>query len=159
SLKTAVLATLLSPSFLFIAKHDVFDDFDFATRLSLALWRTSPDDHLLDLAENHTLRSHDVLDQTVDAMLADPRADHRFDGFIQQWLAIDQLPAVTFEPDVFPGMSPADQTAVVGDLEEESRLLFTDVVATGVPVDTLVNAEYSFLNKRLAGVYGVTPPA
>src|SRR5260370_32072060 len=84
-IRRALQRILVSPNFLFRVESDPpgiasgadykISDIEMASRLSLFLWSSIPDDELLGLAERGKLKDSAVLEQQVRRMLADPRAN------------------------------------------------------------------------------------
>jgi Protein of unknown function (DUF1592)/Protein of unknown function (DUF1588)/Protein of unknown function (DUF1585)/Protein of unknown function (DUF1587)/Protein of unknown function (DUF1595) len=157
----ALQEMLVSPNFLFRAEPDPphvapgtayrISDLELASRLSFFLWSSIPDDQLLDLAARGKLREPGVLQQQVKRMLADSRSKALVDNFFGQWLDLRGLPSV------FP-----DQVAFVkfdDDLrqgfEQEMDLLLTNMLHKDSSVVDLLNANYTFVNQRLAHFYGI----
>ena len=58
-----------------------------------------PDDELLQLAEQGTLKEPDVLTAQVKRMLADPRSGRFSQNFVEQWLGLDGMNSVTHVTD------------------------------------------------------------
>ncbi|WP_261340254.1 DUF1592 domain-containing protein [Rhodopirellula sallentina] len=92
-------AVLSSPRFLYLVPSDhsasgasrTVNDFDLATRLSIFLWCSTPDDELLDLAAEGLLSRPDHLVHQTRRMLADPRHKRFSKHFVQQWLPIASM--------------------------------------------------------------------
>jgi hypothetical protein len=153
---TAVLA---SPDFLYraIAPRDdagnryALSAFELASRLSFFLWSQGPDDELLRLAASGELSRTEVLDAQVARMLADPRAEVLVDNFALGWLNVDDLDAVQPDKLLFPEFTDGLRK----DFAEEMRLFLGSVLLEDKNVQTLLTADYSFLNERLARHYGV----
>ena len=172
----ALRALLTSPEFLFRVERDPdgvapgaayeLSDVELASRLSFFLWSSIPDDELLDLAEAGRLSAPDELERQVRRMLADPRAETLTTNFADQWLYLRNL--ATAEPNLrlFPDFDDNLRSA----FRQETQMLFSSIVTEDRNVLDLLNADYTYLNERLAkhydipGVYGtqfrrVTLPA
>jgi hypothetical protein len=155
-LTTAVLA---SPDFLYrsIAPRETqgdsypLSDFELASRLSFFLWSQGPDDELLQLAADGELGKIGVLDAQVKRMLADPRAEVLVNGFAKSWLNVDDLDAVVPDKILYPEFTDGLRE----DFAEEIELFLRSVLLEDGNVQTLLTADYSFLNERLARHYGV----
>ncbi|HEY8519323.1 MAG TPA: DUF1592 domain-containing protein [Gammaproteobacteria bacterium] len=158
-LELLVTAVLASPDFLFrtiAPRADAdgqypLDDFELASRLSFFLWSSGPDDELLELAAAGELGKPEVLDAQVKRMLADPRAEVLVDEFALRWLNVDDLDAVVPDKLLFPEFTDALRE----DFAEEIRLFLASVLLEDRNVRTLLTADYTFLNERLARHYGV----
>jgi hypothetical protein len=126
-------------------------DVELASRLSFFLWSSIPDDALIDLAGQNKLHEPGVLEQQVRRMLADPRADRLVLNFIGQWLNLRALqtwaPTVALFPDFDDNLRLA--------MRKETELFVGSVVHEDRSVIDLLNANYTFLNERLAKHYGI----
>ncbi len=162
-LELAIEAMLVSPNFLFRIEHDPasatgshpISEIELASRLSYFLWSSMPDDELLDLAEAGKLNAS--LDAQVDRMLADPRSAAFAENFAGQWLETRNLDVVKPDPDKFPAWNAELRDA----MKQETSLFFDYVLRENRPVSEFLNADYTFLNERLAkhyGIEGVTGP-
>ncbi|MGE9270807.1 MAG: DUF1592 domain-containing protein [Verrucomicrobiales bacterium] len=152
-------AILISPSFLFREEpqpepdnpnhiHAV-NEHTLASRLSYFLWSTMPDRELTQLADQGTLREN--LDEQVDRMLSSPRARQFVDHFTGQWLQLRDLRATRPSNRAFPDF---DQS-LRGDMARETRMLFSHLVRHDRPITDLIDANYTFVNERLADHYGL----
>ena len=155
-----VTAVLASPDFLYRtiappaapeADRYALDDFELASRLSFFLWSQVPDEELLGLASAGELSLPEVLDAQVKRMLADPRAEVLVNEFALRWLNVDDLGAVVPDRLLFPEFTDGLRE----DFAEEMRLFLASVLLEDRNVRTLLTADYTFLNERLARHYGV----
>ena len=152
---------LVSPQFLFRFERDpdtapstgVFriSDLELASRLSFFIWSSIPDDQLLNLAIQGKLQNGAVLAQQVKRMLADQRARALGSNFAGQWLYLRNLKSLRPDEDVFPDFDDNLRQA----LQRETELLFESVVLEDHSVLDLLNADYTFVNERLARHYGL----
>lgn len=159
--KSLMAAALVSPDFLFRAEAgpDVafpdgstgLADHALATRLSYLLWATLPDARLDRLADDGLLHRPETLAAEVDRMLDDPRSAGFVDRFFGQWLGLPNLDAVEISGRHFRGWS--SKLAIAA--REETRRFAASLVAENRPITDLLDADYTFLNPRLAEVYGV----
>ena len=157
----ALEAILSSPHFLLRMEHepneiapgDVYalDDMALAKRLSFFIWGTNPDTELLKLANQGKLTRNRVLKTQVQRMLADPRSETLATRFASLWLRLQDLEKV--EPDSFwfPNYSQQLTTA----MRRETELFFYHLVREDRSILELYNANYSFINQRLAEHYGI----
>jgi hypothetical protein len=126
-------------------------ELELASRLSFFLWSSIPDEELLALAEQGRLRNAAVLQQQVRRMLKDPRSQALVSNFSGQWLYLRELknrnPDLLIYPDFDDNLRQAFQ--------RETELLFDSVVREDRSVFDILNANYTFLNERLARHYGV----
>ena len=158
----ALARTLVSPSFLFRVEAESPDvpagsthpvtDVELASRLSFFLWSSIPDDELLDIAEQGRLREPEVLEAQVRRMIADARSDAFVENFTGQWLQLRNLEQ-RVKPDLllFPDFDDNLRKA----FRRETELLFANVLREDRPVHELVDADYTFVNERLARHYGI----
>ena len=161
-IRAAVARMLVSPFFLFRVEADSPDvppgsnhrisDIELASRLSFFLWSTIPDEELLLAAEKGELREPSVLRAQVERMLADSRSDALVENFVGQWLQLRNIDS-RVRPDflMFPDFDENLRRA----FREETELLFADVLRNNRSVHELINADYTFVNERLARHYGI----
>lgn len=137
-----------------LAAGELFElsDLELASRLSFFLWSSGPDDTLLDLAENGRLTEGDNFERQVRRMLTDPRAVTTLvEDFAAQWLNLRRLDEVQINTVVFPEY---DMSLIEG-FQRETELFVAETLKRDASVLQLLNANYSFLNERLARHYGV----
>jgi mono/diheme cytochrome c family protein len=160
-LEAALSAILVSPEFLFrveqeppdVASHTPYriSDLELASRLSFFLWSSIPDDELLETAIRGKLHQPKVLDAQVRRMLADRRSDNLANNFAEQWLYLRNLGSLTPDLRLFPDFDDNLRQA----FRKETELLFQDMVLQDRNVLDLLDADYTFLNERLAKHYGI----
>ena len=126
-------------------------DTELASRLSFFLWSSIPDEELLKLAIDGKLHQPAVLERQTRRMLADPKARSLVTNFANQWLFLRELknanPDVTIFPDFDDNLRQAFQ--------RETELLFDSVIREDRSVLDLLDADYTFVNERLARHYGI----
>ena len=160
-IRAGLARILTSPSFLFRSEDDPaalplgaahrVSDLELASRLSFFLWSSIPDDQLLNLGISGGLRAPGVLEAQVKRMIADPRADSFMNAFAGQWLQLRNLDKVTPDVLLFPDFDDNVRQA----LRRETELLFASIVRENRSATTLLDADYTFLNERLARHYGI----
>lgn len=160
-IQNALEALLVSPDFLFRIERDPravtpgrpyrLNDFELASRLSFFLWSSIPDDELLTLAEQGKLKDGAVLQQQVRRMLDDPKSQALVSNFGGQWLYLRNLDTITPDPDLFPTFDEGLRRS----FRRETELFFESVLRENRSVFDLLDANYSYLNQRLAEHYGV----
>ncbi len=127
-------------------------DLELASRLSFFLWSSIPDDHLLTLAEHNELSKPQNLDKEVRRMLADPRAaDSLVDNFAAQWLNLRRVDEVVIDPTKYPTYDESLLNAFI----TETQMFVGSTIHEDRSVDDLLNADYTFVNERLAREYGI----
>jgi hypothetical protein len=126
-------------------------DLALASRLSFFLWSSIPDDELIDLAAQGRLRTPAVLDRQVRRMIADPKSQALISNFTGQWLNVRALK--TSEPvvNIFPDFDDNLRNAY----QREAELFFDSIVHEDRSVLDLLDADYTFVNERLAKQYGL----
>ncbi len=160
-IRTALEAVLASPHFIFrlerqpanVKPGEIFrvNDFDLATRLSYFLWGGPPDQELMGAASRGELSVKATLEKQVRRMIADPRADALGTRFAAQWLRLQDIDKVHPDPNFFPNFD--DNLA--GMMRRETIEFFNHLVRSDASVLDLLQADYSFMNERLARHYGI----
>ena len=128
-------------------------DLEVASRLSFFLWSSIPDERLLDAGRARTAdESADVLEQEVRRMLADPRAtDALVDNFAAQWLNLRRVEEVVVDPERYPNYD----LSLLQAFQRETELFVGSTIREDRSVVDLLNADYTFVNERLARHYGI----
>jgi hypothetical protein len=157
-IQRAVARVLVDPQFLFrferepsgVAAGSAFrlTDLELASRLSFFLWSSIPDDELLDVAARGRLRDAATFERQVRRMLADPRAEALVSNFAGQWLFLRELRNA--RPD-----SPDFDGNLRQSLQRETELLFRTVMREDRSVIDFLDADYTFVDERLARHYGI----
>lgn len=147
-------AALTSPNFLFRTerrrREAAIQDYELATRLSYFLWASAPDEALLKRAGAGDLRRPEAVIEEVDRMLSDERADRLATDFAGQWLELRSIATTHLDPDRFP----FDDT-LRRSLARETELLFSAVLREQRDVRELIDADFTYLDARLADHYGL----
>jgi hypothetical protein len=148
----SIRAALMSPEFLFRMERDPHPDgtnkifalseYQLASRLSYFLWSTMPDDELFAQAKAGTLRTN--LDAQLARMLKDPKATSLTRDFLGQWLEIRGLDA-----------TPNVPREMLASMRGETENFFNYIVANDRPITDLLSANYTFVDARLAKLYGI----
>ena len=156
----AVRRLLVSPHFLFRMETDgqyadssprPVNAIELASRLSFYLWSSIPDEALLAAAEQGRLQSAQQIEAQVRRMLADPKACALTTNFASQWL---DLRSLAFYRPTAPLSFHYDE-ALRDAFQAETERFFDHILRNDRPVQELLTAGYSFLNKRLADHYGI----
>jgi cytochrome c551/c552 len=149
---------LASPKFLFRTETapasgvGKVSDIELASRLSFFLWSSIPDEELLNVASKGTLSQPAMLERQVKRMLADPKSRALVDNFASQWLMLRNLKGHIPTPGDFPNFDNELRQA----FRQETELFFESIVREDRTLIDLINADYTFLNERLARHYGIT---
>jgi hypothetical protein len=160
-IETALSAILVSPQFLFRLETDPpgippatayrISDLELASRLSFFIWSSLPDDALLDAALRGDLRQPKLLEDQVRRMLVDPRSRNLVTNFASQWLQLRKLDEVT--PDLRRFIDFDDNLRQA--FRQETELFFESILREDRSITDLLNADYTFVNERLAKHYGI----
>jgi len=153
---------LSSPEFVFRVERDPanlapgsvyrLSDTELAARLSFFLWSSIPDDQLLNTASQGRLKDPLVLAQEVKRMLANPKARSLTTNFAGQWLWLRNLNNVAPNYNDFPEFDRNLRES----MRTETEMFFKSIVDENRSVVDLMNANYTFLNERLAKHYGIS---
>ena len=161
-LATAIQAMLLSPHFLFriegprvtlrsskaipsLSQHEL------ASRLSYFLWSSMPDDSLLTAADRGRLSRPEILAAQVHRMLLDPKSNALIDNFGGQWLQTRKLESVKPDHKKFPDFDEYLRLS----MKRETELFFESILREDRSILDFIDADYSYLNERLARLYGL----
>ncbi|MBV9401252.1 MAG: DUF1592 domain-containing protein [Bryobacterales bacterium] len=160
-IEEALRLILASPKFIFraephpagIAAGSVYraSDLELASRLSFFLWSTIPDDELLNAAAQGKLHEPAQIEQQVRRMLKDPKSEALVKNFAGQWLFLRNLQSVSPNEDLFPNFDDNLRQA----MRRETELFFESIIREDRNVLDLLNADYTFVNDRLAKHYGI----
>jgi len=160
-IELALRLILTSPQFLVRAESEPADkpaskpyritDLELASRLSFLLWSSIPDDELIDLAAKNQLHIPAVLEKQVRRMLADSKSSALVENFGDQLLYLRNLPSTSPDGVFYPNW---DDELRKG-FRKETELLFESIIKENRSVLDLLNADYTFLNERLAKHYGI----
>ena len=127
-------------------------DLELASRLSFFLWSSIPDERLLALAERGELSEPTTLEGEVRRMLDDPRAiDALVGDFTAQWLNLRRVDEVVVDPNRYPNY---DESLLQG-FKRETELFVASTLREDRSVRELLNANYTFVNERVARHYGI----
>ena len=161
-IRLALQAVLTSPHFLFRIELDQspdssiaplpVNDFDLAARLSYFLWSSMPDEELSQLASRGALGHRETLVAQAGRMLRDPRARALLENFASQWLQTRKLKEFAPDPALFPDFDESLRSAML----EETRLLCATIQEEDRSVLEFLDADFTFVNERLARHYGMT---
>jgi cytochrome c5 len=154
----ALARVLVDPRFIFRFEREPdkspagatyrLDSFELASRLSFFIWSSVPDDELLSAAKSGTLTNPVVLERQTRRMLADARADALVDNVAGQWLLLRQLDAIA------PGTKDFDGNLRYA-FRRETELLIETILRDDRSVLDLLDADYTFVDERLARHYGI----
>jgi len=157
--KLAALDTLkmilCSPSFLYLSEITPEDtsrlsSYDLASRLSYALWSSPPDTTLMDLASDGSLVKDEVLQDQIERLLNDAKSSRFIEGFLDSWLVLGKLgtqpPPRRLARDYYAEDLPSS-------MKKEAHLFFDHLLKTNGPVTDFLDADYTFVDKKLSKLY------
>jgi hypothetical protein len=150
----AIQGLLVSPDFLFRVEKSrtpQISQHELASRLSYFLWSSMPDNELMRAADTGTLRNPQVLRAEINRMLKDPKARALVENFGGQWLETRRLESVTPDREKFPEFEEYLRMS----MRKETDLLFENIIREDRSILEFIDANYSFLNQRLAEFYGI----
>ena len=161
-IRSGVARIIASPSFLYRIERDPatlragaahsVSDVELASRLSFFLWSSIPDEKLLNAAIAGTLRAPGALESQVRRMVSDERVEALVSNFAGQWLQLRNLESKV-SPDLlmFPDFDDNTRRA----FRRETEMLFGYILRENHSALELMNADYTFVNERLAKHYGI----
>jgi mono/diheme cytochrome c family protein len=154
----ALARVLVDPQFIFRFEREPANvregaayrigDIELASRLSFFLWSSIPDEELLSAAAAGRLSDPAVLEAQTRRMLADARAQALIDNLAGQWLLLRQLDEVSPSAREFDGN-------LRYAFKRETELLFETIVREDRSLLDLIDADYTFVDERLARHYGI----
>ncbi len=161
AVQVGLQAILVSPHFLFKVEQPrrpdaagsmpSISDYELATRISYFLWSSMPDDELLLLAHRGQLRDRKRLLEKVGRMMQDPRASRFVENFAGQWLQLRNLDLVKPDTRIFRAFNDD----LLPLMRHETLTFFSGVMRANMPVTTLLDADFTYLNEDLAKFYGI----
>jgi hypothetical protein len=123
-------------------------DYEIATRLSFMLWDSLPDAVLFSAAKTGQLHTAEQIATQADRMLKDARAADKLDDFHRQLLELRRYD--TLHPTGLPdGIGAAMR-------QETEHFVHDALVDHDGSLQTLLTANYSFVNSDIAGLYGLS---
>ncbi|WP_372897913.1 DUF1592 domain-containing protein [Stieleria sp.] len=159
--QTVVAAILINPNFLFRVEQDpdpddedgirALDSYELATRLSYFLWSSMPDERLFELAASGELTNKEVLSAEAKRMLADPKSRALVDNFAGQWLQLRDVSLLMPDPVRFPNFDEPLRQA----MRRETETFFEQLIRQDRSVLEFLDADYTYVNERLARHYGI----
>jgi len=160
--RLALQSILVSPRFLFRLEQAPaqlksaagtyrISDQELASRLSYFIWDAAPDAELVKAANAGSLRTSAGLEKQVRRMLADRRSEALSTRFASQWLRLQDLEKMI--PDYL--LFPQYDDTLAQSMIRETELFFDSLVGEDRSALDLINADYTFVNERLAKHYGI----
>jgi hypothetical protein len=161
--RLALTAVLSAPQFLFRLEIDPdptgaprpLGGHEMASRLSYFLWASMPDDALFEAADRQRLQTAADVRREAVRMLADPRARSLVESFAGQWLDLEDLDQHQVDPARF---GKAFDAALARAMHDETMAFVAEFLRQNLPVTALLDARFTFVDARLAALYGVPAP-
>jgi mono/diheme cytochrome c family protein len=157
-IQQALARMLVAPAFLYRVEDEPagltdggiyrISNLELASRLSFFLWSSMPDDELVDLAAKGRLSDPKILEQQARRMLADPKSRALITNFAGQWLGLRELAKVETSAKNF------DEN-LRQSFRRETELLFESIVREDRGIVDLLDADYTFVDERLAQHYAI----
>lgn len=163
AMKMIAAATIASPHFLYLYDKDLgdretgqpiqVDDVELASRMSLFLWSSLPDETLLRLAASGTLSQPKKFDEQIDRMLLDPKIKRFCDSFPIQWLQLDRIVSSVPNRDHFDSFYFSKYRMSM-HMMMEPLLLFETVLIEDRSILDLIDPDFSYRSAKLQNLYG-----
>ncbi len=157
-------AALCSPNFLYLdssrqtdapANNAKLSPYALASRLSYFLWSSMPDQQLWNLAASGDLAQPEVLRRQVERMLDDPRSAALIDGLLGSWLTLGDLGSMPPDRSDFVEFYRHDLDSA---MRRETHLFTRYLIDENLDIANFLDSDFTFVNKNLAKLYGITPP-
>jgi hypothetical protein len=158
SFRTTMLRVLTSRNFIYLVEgepksRDALTDFELASRLSYFLWSSMPDENLLASAKDGTLKGP-VLKKQIDRMLADKRNERFIEDFARQWLQLHKVGMFPPDKKLYPTYDDWLETS----MRNEPVEFFREMLSNNLPIETLLDSDWTMANARLCDFYGLPEP-
>jgi hypothetical protein len=164
-LSLTLAAMLFDPEVLFVYDrsepdperpgHRRLTSYSLATRLSLLLWNSAPDNALLAAAERGDLYNKDDRAHIVDSMMASPRFEAGVRAFFDDMLGFDEFDTLVKDPTIYAAFT---KNAALDAREQTLRTIVDQLVTKRKDYRDLFTSRDTFLTPTLAIVYGVRSP-
>jgi hypothetical protein len=157
--RLAMQGVLTSRHFIYLVEgdpvaRDRLNDSELASRLSYFLWSSMPDEALFSAARAGALNG-EGLQNEVDRMLADGKAARFIDDFVRQWLQLHRLGMFPPDKKLYPTYDAWLETS----LRAEPVEYFREIFSKNLPIDSLIDSDWTIANARLSEFYGLPAPA
>jgi mono/diheme cytochrome c family protein len=152
-MRTAVEAILCSPRFVYLLESEgALDDWALASRLSYFLWNTMPDEELLAQAAAGGLAEPAKLRAVSERMLSDPRSGEFVERFTWAWLGLQNVLDMGPDPMKFPEYH---RDGIGAAMVVEVQRFFRHLLDQNLPITSLLDSDFTFVNADLARLYGI----
>ena len=147
AMKPGFQGVLCSPDFVFLQESKTLDGYARAARLSYFLWRSMPDERLVEIARTDPGK----LAGEVERMLKDPKAERFVEDFTGQWLELRHLSETQPDEQLYPEFD----SLLLHSMPLETRDFFRAMLERDLGADHLVDSKFTFVNAPLAQLYGL----
>jgi hypothetical protein len=153
ALRLGLKGVLCSPEFLFLDEpgREAISQHALASRLSYFLWSTMPDRELVSLADDGRLDQPGILREQVERLLSDPKAEAFTTNFVGQWLDLRDIDFTEPDMNLYPDFDELLRLSMIG----ETHQYFQEVLNQDLSLLTFIDSNFTFVNERLAGHYGI----
>lgn len=169
AVQLALEAVLVSPKFLFLLEEPVESgkqvlvaQYELASRLSYFLWASMPDSELMQLAADGRLTDEQVISAQVVRMLKSEintnglrrgaKVREFATNFVEQWLGTRAL-GREWKPD--ESVAKHYDSELEGGMKYEPIFFLEDLLADNRSLLNLIDSDFTYANRRLAGHYGI----
>ena len=156
--RTAILRVLTSRNFIYLVEgepkpREMLNEHELASRLSYFLWSSIPDNTLFSRANEGKLNGLE-LDKQVDRMLSDGRIERFVDDFSRQWLQLHRVGMFPPDKKLYPKYDDWLETSMAHEPVE----FFRELLRNNLPIESLLDSEWTMANARLCDFYGLPEP-
>jgi len=156
--RTAILRVLTSRNFIYLVEgepkpREMLNEHELASRLSYFLWSSMPDNTLFSKANEGKLNGLE-LDKQVDRMLSDGRIERFVDDFSRQWLQLHRVGMFPPDKKLYPKYDDWLETSMAHEPVE----FFRELLRNNLPIESLLDSEWTMANARLCDFYGLPEP-
>lgn len=153
ALRTGYRAILCSPRFLYFHESPgELDGYALASRVSYFLWNRMPDEQLLKLAGQGTLKEPTILKGQIERMLDDPQSQPFVKDLAAQWLDLSLIDFTEPDPRLYRGFDRVVQNSMLNETHAFLQAMLDDDLS----ISNLIDSEFTFLDSRLARYYGIS---
>ena len=156
--RTAILRVLTSRNFIYLVEgepkpREMLNEHELASRLSYFLWSSMPDNTLFSKANEGKLNGLE-LNKQVDRMLSDGRIERFVDDFSRQWLQLHRVGMFPPDKKLYPKYDDWLETSMAHEPVE----FFRELLRNNLPIESLLDSEWTMANARLCDFYGLPEP-
>jgi hypothetical protein len=156
--RVALQGVLTSRHFIYLVEGDAvarerLTETELASRLSYFLWSSMPDEALFAAAKSSTLNG-EGLKKAVDRMLSDSKVSRFIEDFSRQWLQLHRVGM--FPPD--KKLYPTYDAWLEESMSHEPVEFFREMFAKNLPIDSMIQSDWTVANARLCDFYGLPEP-